>query len=468
MGERMAKAESRKPNTIRVSLVQLHYNPNLWPDGKPFSEPAFKYSSPRKTNFVLSDLCLEDGTSNKLIGKLMSQLEEEYHDWIQNRLDVILNYLDNNQVDIIIFPEYSLPNTNKILNKLQDFSKDRVIFGGSEIYKSDGKKNIARTIAFIDGERVYQEKLLPSPLEDELIEPGNSLTWKVQDFHESKLLFYLCSDFLGCSKKNSKVMKAEIKALEDKHIEFDDIDLVLVSSLSPNNEIFQKAASGPELATHVPTVFCNTAQYGGSYFHCKLKEPGPRDEIFRTEKIPEGEESIQIVDIDTSHQFDSKPTSLYKLNRTESLKKVLIDSTEVINDNVTIAPYSKFYKNRLLRTIRLLNSIRGCANPKDDDKISKAIIDFKRLFKTINGADQRVNTPFDETYVAIIETLDNITIIDIALNIIDKMYDEDITKTLIAKTLKSKNTLSPQVILKDMAFKTIDKASYKRIINEAD
>lgn len=120
-------------------------------------------------------------------------------DKITFRVKELLRIAKLNTVDLIIFPELSIPE--KLIEKLQEWSKEQesIIICGSHYYSNHGVR-ISRCPIIIKGNVYFTEKIHPSPLEKSPIS-GNGLNAgrKVIKFINSfigNFAVLICSDYL--------------------------------------------------------------------------------------------------------------------------------------------------------------------------------------------------------------------------------------------------------------------------------
>ena len=112
---------------LRIAAVQIDCQPlfRLPTGGSPISEPLVSEKSDR--NFYLSKMREEEHLKNTC-DELIKNAKSTYLDTYIQKLEDILNYCYVKKVDLLIFPEYSIPI--EAIETLRRFSSNMTIVAG--------------------------------------------------------------------------------------------------------------------------------------------------------------------------------------------------------------------------------------------------------------------------------------------------------------------------------------------------
>src|SRR4051794_14602679 len=94
------------PQVARVALVQLDYNPAYRFKVDYFMEPLGLKTRPDAT---VSTLTLSDRSIDDVVRKARSEVRDRYLVHLGQKLKLILDFLVTSHIDLVCFPEYSIP-----------------------------------------------------------------------------------------------------------------------------------------------------------------------------------------------------------------------------------------------------------------------------------------------------------------------------------------------------------------------
>ena len=220
-----------------------------------------------------SDLPLDSKYKNKIT----NFFSDEYGTWLALTIEQILEHLTQEKnVDIIVFPEYSLPIeiNEKIKQIIINFSNITCIVAGIGTVTSCG--NIPRKNRFIvaqNGELKYCEKVDRTPEERRLlgIIDGDGPViheLKIKRYGNSEIIVpfavLTCRDDLERVKLAGPIHNRAAEELKEKNLQYDDIKLYLVPSFSRNTFDFESLSRMDTKRGPTIVAFANWAPFGGS------------------------------------------------------------------------------------------------------------------------------------------------------------------------------------------------------------
>lgn len=152
---------------------------------------------------------------------------------IEEKVNEMLNIAKKNLVDIVVFPELSIPY--KLIEIIQDWSREQgaIVVCGSHYHRNSDNKFISRCPVIIKGVVYFTEKLSPSPFEKSpIIGDGIIGGQKVLKFRNSfvgNFAILICSDYLDDN----------VKAL----LQINDLDFFCVPSFQKDSELYFRRMS---------------------------------------------------------------------------------------------------------------------------------------------------------------------------------------------------------------------------------
>ena len=156
----------------------------------------------------------------------------KYNDKIKIKVYNLLKTAKQSSVELIIFPELSIPV--ELIEMLQSWSRENgiSIIGGSHYHKKNNRY-ISRCPIFIRGDIFFTEKITPapaeiSPIEGEGLQKGNIIL-KLKNTEFGNVIVLICADYLN----------EDIKSQLDKN----DIDILIVVAFQSQSEFYFKRMS---------------------------------------------------------------------------------------------------------------------------------------------------------------------------------------------------------------------------------
>jgi len=241
--------------------------------------------------------------------RIEEYLSSDYQDWLVRTVNDILDSIikTKDDVDIILFPEYSLPLeiNNELKNILKKYSEGRCIVGGiGSVCKNakEDKKN--RFVVANNGKLKYGEKIVPNTDELKLgiVSGERDLIYEVSLDHakeENRTMYVevlMCSDCIETVKSDSKVQNRLNKEYSKKEIKSDNIAARLIPAFSTKTEDMASISKIVALRFQGIAVLANCSFFGGS---CIWFPPTEKDVLGHTPEIRGGESACVIADIPT-------------------------------------------------------------------------------------------------------------------------------------------------------------------------
>jgi len=338
---------------IRVAAVQMDFNLAANLGINYLEEPAnLKEGEKGITSLRLSEQKLMNH-----LKRFRQNISENYSRMLNRKLEHILRLCAEKKVDLLVFPEYSIPAS--CLEILKSYSKKGIsIIGGSHsvlnanqgfygkvdlrIGTKDEGKSIC-PIFFADGRTEHIEKLTRSKFESK-IKLGDKWELKWLEKNGFKFMFpvFLCIDFIhDTDTYRSRFMN---------DTDFRSSDFIVVFSYSPVVKDFENKAWSIITRYYKPVIYTNAMMGGGSKIFCHFDKKDPFVDNSGSFQIPEGEEAVLIVDLNVRGQFTRKPTSYenYFTSKQVGLIPLLYDNILGYEDFMHIYMQSNLDQKRTL------------------------------------------------------------------------------------------------------------------------
>jgi predicted amidohydrolase len=306
---------------VRVALVQFDYQPSAVLAYPLMEEPVLLAEGEQG----ITSLHFSIPQVEQQISTLRHDIANEYERFIRQRLCHILKRLNGMSVDIVVFPEYSIPAS--CLASIEEFAEDYIVVAAShtvtpvtlEICQNlnieMGSRDIGKSICPIrmkNGVWKRVDKLTRSRFEETL---KHGTVWepiRMQDRGGKNCSFavLLCVDFINENDPNyQKIVPRDL---------WSKVQFGVVPSFSPAMRDFEQHARYMTERAGRPIIYVNAASEGGSRVHCHFREASAFNEMHGTKTLAHGDEAVVIVDLPLgSGQFDSKPTPLPVLPTSE-------------------------------------------------------------------------------------------------------------------------------------------------------
>lgn len=240
-------------NKLKVAVVQINYRPAFILDSHELIvEPIFSSIKEPHTSISLMNF--------KGSEKISNRLREKYISWLRLKVDAILKKCTELSVDLVVFPEYSIPF--QLLKDICIFTKEKMIHvvAGTHIVAKtsqelpdgypDSKKYLKCAMAPIiaDGKVLYYtfKNILAAEEHYNIKKPKEDMGSCFQ---------------MGAYNLNVKIC---IEAIADQEtLQINANGILTIPSLSKNTEPF-KALQTLARYKEIPIVYANGACYGGS------------------------------------------------------------------------------------------------------------------------------------------------------------------------------------------------------------
>lgn len=306
-------------NKLRVALAQVNYQPSyVSTDGNFICEPTI-FKDPKKG--IISLL------STNEIKTLKSRIKKYNLSNIKTKIKSILEFCNTKQIDLLVFPEYSIPadlldlcydyaikneaiviaGTHSVIadeNSIIKYNRCNLLNNGKLCGIESLEDSIRKAICPIftpNGNHIIR-KLQKSSWEGEMVVDDN---WNVISINypgiSIKIAVLICIDAISHESR---------KILYNNGLE--EADIVIIPSFSPSTEPFKIEALS-HLINEKPTIYCNTSEYGGSKIYAN--HGGKYSDIFM---VSDGtvdignSESVIAVEINLSGQYQkAKSTKTY-------------------------------------------------------------------------------------------------------------------------------------------------------------
>jgi len=312
--KKAVKVNTKKELTdfVRVAIVQFDYHPSAVLYYPLIEEPALLAEG--EQGITSSHLTLP-GFENRFI-ELRREVSGAYETFVCERVCNIIKSLDKLNVQLVVFPEYSIPVNclsaiDKIANNLVVIAASHTVTPASiKLVKKLGidaseQDDIAKSICPIrlnTGEWVRIDKLTKSKWEGTMkrgsvwnpivINPGEENEWAFAVF--------LCVDFINENDEHlAKIVPRNI---------WSQVNFGIVPSYSPITRDFQQRARPIAERAGVPILYSNVASVGGSRIYCYFAQQDVFIEEHATKPLNIEDEAVVVVDL--NDQAATKPTRL--------------------------------------------------------------------------------------------------------------------------------------------------------------
>lgn len=334
----------QKQQTARIALVQLDYN------------PAYKYKIDYlceplgievANDAAVTTLSLTDRSMEMIVRSEIAQARESYVTHIKNKVTKILESLSGAGVDLVVFPEYSIPA--EIVKDLMPFAAAfslvlpshtattvtlkqlSELFRDAQISWSPGHSLFVIFPKGDSGDAYLLGKLTRSQFESSLT-PADETALLPLCGEDNPVLVLMCSDFLqgrdlapGVGRANPALPLIDQAALR------------IVCSLTPNTGPFFELATADMLRSFSvarrPTAFVNHANKGGTSLFAIMEDEQilERYDKYSSYRLPPNVEAVAVFDVALGPQLDVKPSPLSPpdLSRLVSLR--VLKETEAAN-----------------------------------------------------------------------------------------------------------------------------------------
>lgn len=264
--------------SIRVTAVQIPFIPVvIHPELNWLSEPDGGYNFWKLGKEI--DKCPQLASlpiNEKYLKKVEEYLFSDYKNWFRNTLSEILELIIRSEnPDIILLPEYSIPLEvdNLLEDVLKKYSDGRCIIGGiGSVCKNESAERKNRFVIANNGKLTVGEKIIPNNLEVKLGIVGGEgpLLYEVDLNHAKKeheksyLLILMCSDDIDIAEPGSQVQNLIYKELEDKNIESEDINALIIPAFSTKTKDMESLCEIGATRFNGIAALANCSFFGGS------------------------------------------------------------------------------------------------------------------------------------------------------------------------------------------------------------
>jgi len=283
---------------LRVAAVQLDFQPvTRTPDGAwLIDEPIANITQDNvgKDSYLYT-LSGHDSRNRDIYDRLMTQSRTDYIDNLRIKLKEIMTFCFRQKVDLVVFPEYSLPIN--VVDILRSFSTKMAIVAGLG-YLQYSDIEIAKEYGFDISHISHANNVaaLLSPTKNILFAKKYPATNEQIESGDGKLLDTTIELEKGEYSIGGAICLDYIR--ERTHIERDKPKLVIIPALTKNIEEFVD-----ETPRDYIRVFANHAAYGGTYIGLAGIKGLSFVDKNGTTPLPKGVEGIIIVDLDPDQPY---------------------------------------------------------------------------------------------------------------------------------------------------------------------
>jgi len=464
---------------LRVAIIQLDFHPS-YSDitiGNLDGEPFIYSGSDDTTLFTL--------INKSKIQEIRNIIRETLLEDLKVKINVCLNFLKEKKVDLVVFPEYSLPIELLPICREKAISNQMLIIAGSHTCKADSTSiSIYKQLGFEkelsidfekrasdirasicpifipDGSQFLIRKKAKSPWEGQMIInnlKNYEITVNIRD-KIIKLYIYLCIDALSTINFD-KLKKDHIKP-----------KLVIIPANTPKVEDFHNVCS-LLLKNEIPSIFVNNAITGGSKIFSIVGGSYASDFLDRSGSIslPPGE-AIIIADLNLLDQAKVKESVNFHCPiKIKSIAPIMYKSTvichsykkfltELDNKNPSSSEFKETISNFLKNYDKILpeflrHKIMKLATPeiisilnRDDLNLFSEILEVEE--EVIPPENRRINL-IDETIRALKSLLDGTDDLNVLVKIMEtlnkhKTEESKKRKELISLNISKKFSFMPQ------------------------
>jgi hypothetical protein len=313
----------QKQQTARIALVQIDYNPAYKYKIDYLSEPV---GIDVANDAAVTTLSLTDRSMETIVRSEIALARDAYVTHLKKKLTKILESLTGLGVDVVVFPEYSIPS--EIVKDLMPFAATSALVLPSHTATTLSLKQLGELfgdaqISFLpghclfvvlpkgdSGEAYLLGKLTRSQFESSLT-PADQTALLPLCGEDNPVLVLMCSDFLqgrdlvpGTGRPNPALPLIDLAALR------------IVCSLTPNTGPFFELATADMLRSFSvarrPTAFVNHANKGGTSLFAIMEDEQvlePHDK-YSSYRLPPNVEAVAVYDVALGPQLDVKPSPL--------------------------------------------------------------------------------------------------------------------------------------------------------------
>lgn len=280
---------------LRIAYCQMSAHPAYCgPDGNYCKEPFYGNDGPILTHV----------TGNPNVNRICGQIESLYNKKIEFKLQQLLHELEGKQIDIVVFPEYTIPA--KCLPMLYEFCQREACYciaASHSIQQSmkDTYEAIHMNIPIEDNINMSCCPIICSGKDTLCVFKRNKSKWEAnmgtaEYKNADNLLTFMCKD--------QRI--TVLLCIDALHIDVDKkkTDILIVPAATPSDGSFKNKFES-YLVKGIPTVFCNFCTYGNSTVYCAVPESSnlPYAESTHITKTASNEEVVVIIDVDPSAQI---------------------------------------------------------------------------------------------------------------------------------------------------------------------
>jgi hypothetical protein len=329
--------------TARVALVQLDYNPSYRFKIDYLVEPLGLSAA---TETAVSTVQLNDRSLEEVLRAAVRQVRERYLANLSSRVNIVLNAIENLGVDLVCFPEYSIPPA--LFESLLPFAKKYGLVLPSHVASPASLRELSdffgqKELAWIPGQALYVaaprgpelEAYVMAKVTRSRFEPSLALGEGAYPLPllgpNTSVLALMCSDFIQ-GRDFSSSSRTQNPALT--HLEH--AALRVVCALTPSTGPFFDLATQDILrgysAGRRPTAFVNHALEGGTSLFALMEDEQVLESHDRTSsyRLPAMVEGVAIFDVALGPQLEIRPSPLTPEPRSQLVGlRVLQDATEI-------------------------------------------------------------------------------------------------------------------------------------------
>ncbi len=315
---------------VRIALVQMDFNPAAFVGRADLLMEPTKFSHKELDNGI-AHFVSDDININNKIHDIKKEIKKRYIDYLNEKIIHILGFCKSKAVDLLIFPEYSMPaecllTINKFVCENGNINvvagSHSVIAANDEIYdeinlsgwkkfnKQQKDKMHRKAIAPVfhaSGEVNHVEKMKNTQrLDHDFIEGKwkNPIIFNIKG-NNYKVPVFICIDYI-----NDEINTSSVDCLKTA-------DFVIVISYTLKVDPFHKKASESLRGASKAVVYVNASDEGGTKIFCHF-DPQEKQQLFErgdeggSYSIPKKEEGLIIVSVDPKKQFTVTPTPYEK------------------------------------------------------------------------------------------------------------------------------------------------------------
>ncbi|MEG0272995.1 MAG: hypothetical protein RR639_05460 [Hydrogenoanaerobacterium sp.] len=350
-----------------------------------------------KEAFVDSEGSILGQSRERPIENICRKIETQYYNTFSNKLEQILVSLAGRGIECLVFPEYSIPVQS--LYQVYQFSinENCICIAASHTVQASNSSMYERINMDIDIEKFTSMSCCPIFL-------PNGNTVPVFKKHKSKWesnmgveneQYALGEDVFYLNYENKKIAIAIcIDALKTS-VDTQKAKLVITPAASPSTGEFKNKFMS-YLSQDIPSIFCNSWEYGGSTLFChaaKEQNVSFANTTCITE-MSKYEEAIVVVDVDVvDHSQKRKSVNIRELVKVKSVLPILYrDNVEQTNLREKISLAAKQKDRELLIALSEILE-RNCSGvvAEQNSYLYEGICDGTSLFEMIVAQAEYIN-----------------------------------------------------------------------------